>query len=129
MVALHIVLAAATVAGSLLVVGSALWSSIMGRQSGGRRDHRSAVDRAVLFVLGTVTVSSIVGILLLIAGSRPPDPLHYVYGPAALIALPVAIWIGARSASADTFRLRRDLWTAGGGIVLLGIVLRLYATG
>ena len=127
--ALHVVFAAATAAGCVVVVGLAILSSILGWQSKGRRDHRSALDRAVLVVLGAVILCGSVGILLIIAGSQPRDPLHYVYGPAALIALPFAIWIGARSASTDSFRLRRDLWTAGGGTVLLGIVLRLYATG
>jgi hypothetical protein len=128
-VALHIILAAVATAASLVVVASAIWSAVVGRRSGGRRDHRSALDRAVLVVLGSVLSADVIGAILLLAGSRPADPLHLVYGPAALVALPLAIWIGARSVSADPSRVRRDVWTAGGGIVLLGIVLRLFATG
>ena len=104
-------------------------SAIVGRRSGGRRDHRSAVDRAVLAVLGSVLAADLIGALLLVAGSRPADPLHFVYGAAALIALPVAIWVGALGARVGSSRVRRDAWTAGGGLVLLGIVLRLFATG
>jgi peptidoglycan/LPS O-acetylase OafA/YrhL len=116
-------------AGSAAIAGVAIWSAIAGRRSGGRTDHRFAVDRAVLAVLGLVAAAGVVGIALLMSGSRPLDPLHLVYGPAALVCLPVAIWIGTRVPAGGGSRLRRDVWTAGGGIVLLGLALRLFATG
>jgi hypothetical protein len=128
-VTLHVIFAVVATAASLVVAASAVLSAIVGRRSGGRRDHRSAVDRAVLAVLGSVLAADLIGALLLVAGSRPADPLHFVYGAAALIALPVAIWVGARGARVGSSRVRRDAWTAGGGLVLLGIVLRLFATG
>jgi hypothetical protein len=128
-VTLHIILAAVATAASLVVIGSAIWSAVVGQRSGGRRDHRSTVDRAVLLVLGSVLSTDLVGAIMLLSGSRPADPLHFVYGPAALIALPVAIALGARGIRAGSSRVRRDVWTAGGGIVLLGILLRLFATG
>jgi hypothetical protein len=43
--------------------------------------------------------------------------------------VPIAIWIGARTSAGRASRLRRDVWTAGAGVVLLGLVLRLVATG
>lgn len=129
MTVLHDFLGSALMGGSLVVIAAGIWSWVQGRRSGGRQDHRAAVDRAVLVVLGTVAVAGAVGIVLLIMGSRPVDPLHLVYGPAALIALPVAIGIGARTSASDRTRLRRDLWTAGGGVVLFGLGLRLLATG
>jgi hypothetical protein len=119
----------ASLAGSAAIVGVAIWSAIVGRRSSGRTDHRFAVDRAVLAVLVLVAAAGLVGIALLIDGSRPADPLHLVYGPAALVCLPVAIWLGARPAVGAGSRLRRDVWTAGGGIVLLGLAWRLLATG
>jgi hypothetical protein len=128
-VTLHVILAVVATAASLVVIASAIWSAVAGWRSGGRRDHRSAVDRAVLAVLGSALAAGLVGALLLGMGSRPADPLHFVYGPAALIALPVAIGVGARGTRAGSSRVRRDVWTAAGGLVLLGIVLRLFATG
>jgi hypothetical protein len=125
---LHVILAVMATAASLVVVASAIWSAVAGRRSGGHRDHRSAVDRAVLVVLGMALAAGLIGAVLIAVGSRPADPLHYVYGPAALIALPVAIWVGARATPAGS-RVRRDVWTAGGGLVLLGVMLRLFATG
>ena len=129
MVTLHVILAVVATAASLVVIASAIWSAASGRRSGGRRDHRSAVDRAVLTVLGGALAAGLVGAVLLVTGSRPADALHFVYGPAAVIALPIAIWVGARGTRAGSSRVRRDVWTAGGGVVLLGIMLRLFATG
>ena len=128
-VTLHVILTVAATAASLVVIAAAISSVLAGRRSGGHRDYRSAVDRAVLAVLGSTLAAALIGTVLLVTGSRPADPLHYVYGPAALIALPVAIWVGARATPAGSSRVRRDVWTAGGGLVLLGIVLRLFATG
>lgn len=127
--AVHELLGWTSIAASAGVVGVAIWSAIAGRRSGGRSDHRFGVDRAVLAVLVFVAAAGLVGIALLISGSRPADPLHLLYGPAALICMPVAIWLGARAAAGGGSRLRRDAWTAGGGIVLLGLALRLLATG
>jgi hypothetical protein len=129
LVTLHLILALMATAASLVLVASAMWSAVAGRRSGGRRDHRSAVDRVVLVVLGSAFAAGLIGNVLLVAGSRPADPLHFIYGAAALIVLPIAIWFGARRTRAGSSRVRRDAWTAGGGLVLLGIALRLFATG
>lgn len=128
---LHTQFGAAVMVGSLVVVVAAIRSALRGLRSGGRADHRLALDRAVLVVLGVLILAGLLGALLLATGSRPSDPLHLVYGPAGVVALPLAIWMGTRNASGDAnaTRVRRDLWTAGGGIVLLGIGLRLFATG
>jgi hypothetical protein len=126
---LHVILAVVAAAASLVVIASAIWSAVAGWRTDGRGDHRSAVDRAVLAVLGSVLAAGLIGAVLVVMGSRPADPLHFVYGPAALIALPAAIWVGARGTRVGSSRVRRDVWTAGGGLVLLGIVLRLFATG
>jgi hypothetical protein len=83
----------------------------------------------VLLVVGSVAVAELIGVALLLTGARPADPLHFLYGAAALIVLPVAISFGARTSSVDASRIRRDAWTVVGGIVLLGILFRLYATG
>jgi hypothetical protein len=127
--AAHNLLGLASIAVALIVVGAAAWSIVSARRSGGRRDHRFAVDRAVLAVLVILAAAALVGLALLATGSLPADPLHLLYGPAALIAVPVAIWIGARASAGRASRLRRDVWTAGGGIVLIGLGWRLVATG
>jgi hypothetical protein len=127
--AVHQLLGWASIAGSAAIVAVAIWSVIEGRRSSGRSDHRFAVDRSVLAVLVLVAAAGLIGIALLMSGSRPVDPLHLVYGPTAMVCLPVAIWIGTRASAGPGSRLRRDVWTAGGGMVLLGLTLRLLATG
>ena len=125
----HAFLGWAAIATSVAVLGVAAWSAIAGRRSGGRVDHRFAVDRAILATLISLAAAGLVGIARLLAGSRPADPLHLLYGPAAMISLPIAIALGARASGGRTSRLRREVWTAGGAIVLLGIAARLVATG
>jgi hypothetical protein len=127
--AAHNLLGLASIAVSLVVVGAGAWSVVSAKRSGGRTDHRFAVDRAVLAVLLLLTAAALVGVALLVSGAQPSDPLHLLYGPAALICVPLAIWIGAHASAGGASRLRRDVWTAGGGIVLLGLGLRLVATG
>jgi hypothetical protein len=129
MTGVHGSLGWALVVGAAILALAAVWSAVAARRSGGGRDHRLLVDRIVLGLLALVGCGGLLGLGLLAGGSRPADPLHLVYGPASLLTLPVAIWIGARGSRVDRPRLRRDLWTAGGAIVLVGIGLRLIATG
>ena len=125
----HAFLGWAAIATSVAVLGVAAWSVIAARRSGGRVDHRFAVDRAVLATLISLAAAGSVGIARLLAGSRPADPLHLLYGPAALITLPIAIGLGVRASRGRASRLRRDVWTTAGAVVLLGIGARLVATG
>jgi hypothetical protein len=127
--AAHDLLGLASIAATVIVIGAAGWSVTEARRSDGRIDHRFAVDRAVLGELLLLAAAGLVGMARLIDGSHPADPLHLLYGPAAVICLPVAILIGARASAGRASRLRRDAWTVLGGIVLLGLGLRLFATG
>jgi hypothetical protein len=127
--AAHTLLGLASIGGSVAVVGAAAWSVIVGRRSAGRRDHRFAVDRAVLAVLLLIAAAGLVGLAMLNGGAHPADPLHLLYGLAAIVCLPIAIAVGARLSAGQASRLRRDLWTAGGALVLVGLGLRLVATG
>ena len=127
--AAHELVGLAVIVGALVVFVTATWSAATGRRSSGRRDHRLATDRAILVVLGLLVAAGLLGVALLVMGSRPTDPLHFLYAVAGLVCLPAAIWIGAGRPAADSTRVRRDTWTAGGAVVLFGIGLRLLATG
>ena len=81
-----------------------------------------AVDRTILVALGAVLVAMSTGIVLLIEGSRPRDPLHLVYAAAALLVLPIARFGGA-------FAGRRALAVGIGAALLLTILVRLAQTG
>jgi hypothetical protein len=126
---LHQLLGLASIAGAVIVVGAATWSVTAARRSAGRQDHRFAVDRAVLAALLLVAAAGVVGLTMLVSGSQPTESVHLLYGPVAFLCLPIAISVGARVSAGHASRLRRDIWTAGGGLVLVGIGLRLVATG
>ena len=119
-------LVVAATAGFLVV---ALWSVLAGWQSAGGRDHRFAVDRAVLLVVALVGLNDLLGIVLLATGRRPTDPLHLLYGVAVLATAPIGWWLGGRSGSGRAAtRLRRDVWLLGTAVVLIGLELRLFMT-
>ena len=120
------VVVGATIA--LLLVG--LWSTVSARRSEGRVDHRFAVDRLVLLVVGLIAANGIVGSLVLAGGSRPADALHLLYGPAALVTLPVGVWLSRRGQGfTGAPEPRRDGGLVVAALVLLGLELRLFMTG
>jgi hypothetical protein len=110
-------------------VAVAIWSAFAGRQSGGTRDHRFAVDRAVLLVVALLALDDLVGIVLFATGRRPTDALHLLYGVAVLGTAPIGWWLSGRSRSGPPpTRLRRDVWLLGTAVVLIGLELRLFMT-
>jgi len=104
----------ATLAGAALGAGFA----------GGRR-WLVAADRLILALLVLVAVAVALGpVLALGRGSGPSDPLHLVYAAVALLAMPVLRLEAMRRRSA-----RAGWWICAGGLVTLGALLRLWATG
>lgn len=58
-------------------------------------------------------------------GVRPPsDPMHYVYALAAIGAVPAGRFLAVRRGSS-----RVSWWVAGGALVTLLALLRLWSTG
>jgi hypothetical protein len=77
-----------------------------------------------------VAVNGLAGLFLLANGPPPADSLHLLYGSAALVTLPVGVWLGRRGRGAGSAGApRRDGWLVVAAIVLLGIELRLFMTG
>jgi hypothetical protein len=101
--------------GVVVLVATIGWSRL-------GRPGRLAVDRAILAAIVAVLVAIGSGLLLVIGGPRPSDPLHFVYATAALLVLPVVRF-------AQRLAGRRALWIAVGAAVLLGLVVRLAQTG
>lgn len=71
-----------------------------------------------------VAADGVAGMLLALGGRRPADPLHLVVGPAALLALPLALVAGRRAGGRA-----QAWWLFLGWIVLLGLSLRAVGTG
>lgn len=128
----HQIVAYLALAAVAALLAAAVWSLVVGRRSGGALDHRFAVDRLILGAGALLAVNGLVGILLLVGGSRPADPLHLLYGPVALITPALGWWLGGRPGDGGlrpATRVRRDAWLVAAGVVLLGVSLRLFATG
>lgn len=118
------------VASTAALLGAAAWSWLTGRRSGGRVDHRFAVDRLVLVSLAAIAVAVVLGLVVLAGGGRPADPLHLLYGVLACVALPAGWALAGRAgAGSGVTRRGRDAWLTVAAAVLLGIELRLFLTG
>jgi amino acid transporter len=114
---------------ALLIVAAA--AAATARRSAGVIDHRFAVDRLVLLVLAIIAVNGVIGLMLLAAaGRRPADDLHLVYGPAALLSLPVGVVLGRRGPPTNARAWGRRIgWIIVATVLLLGVELRLFMTG
>lgn len=126
---LHHLLAILVVAATVTLLAASGWSASATRRSGGARDHRFAVDRLVLAVIGLVLANGLVGLVLIGTGGRPADALHLLYGPAALVTLPIGVSLSRRASTRTGAPRRSDRWLVVATILLLGIELRLFATG
>ncbi len=124
----HQFVAWAVVIVTIVLATAAAWSAAEARRSAGARDHRFAVDRLVLVVLAALVVNLLIGAVLLAGGRRPEDPLHLLYGPAALVTLPIGRWLATRRGTGAD-RRRRDLWLVAAAVVLVGLEVRLFMTG
>jgi hypothetical protein len=110
--------------------GAAAWSAAAGRRSDGASDHRFAVDRLIGLVVVLIAANAALGALLVAGGARPADPLHFLYGPAALLTAPIGWLLGGRQGTGGAAtRVRRDVWVAIAAVVLIGLEARLLATG
>ena len=72
----------------------------------------------------TIAAQAVLGITLAAAGKRPIDALHFVFGPATLLALPIAV-LGARG---RTIRAA-GLILGAGWLLTLALSLRAAGSG
>jgi hypothetical protein len=71
--------------------------------------------------VAAVALQVVVGLVLVITGQRP-QVLHWFYGSATLLALPVALAIGGRAGRDER------IWIIGGAVVTVLFALRAIAT-
>jgi len=89
-----------------------------------RRVHPSL--RAYLFLsFLTIVVQGGVGLVLFVAGDRPAEGLHWFYGPATLLSLPVAWSFAGRGADPR----REALALFAGALAVFLFSLRAIGTG
>jgi len=83
-----------------------------------------AVRVYLRLTVAAVAVQVVIGIVLVATGSRPTQGLHWFYGAATLVALPLAMWIGRRLG-----RREEPLWVMGGAVGTLLFAFRAIGTG
>jgi heme A synthase len=83
-----------------------------------RRRSSPALRVYVLLSAGAIAVQAVLGIGLALSGHRPLDGIHFFYGPAVLLSLPLALLVASRSDERG-----EQLALLGGclAVVLLGI--------
>lgn len=113
---LHLVLAV------LVAVGGGTVAIVVILGAATHHPVRFALDRVILGVLLLLAIAVLSGLVILVTGARPHDPLHLLYAVLALLVLPVArFW--------DRLSDRRALAVVVGSVVIIALVLRLFQTG
>lgn len=74
--------------------------------------------------VAVVAVQVVVGIVLVITGSRPAQGIHWFYGAATLISLPLGFAIGGRMSARE-----EPIWVVGGAVATVLFALRALGTG
>jgi hypothetical protein len=80
-----------------------------------------------LYLRATIVLAAVqvaIGIVLVATGERPHQFLHWLYGAATLLTLPVAMTIGKRLGARE-----ERVWLAGGAVLTMLFALRAIATG
>jgi heme A synthase len=75
-------------------------------------------------MIALVAVQVAIGLVLVATGNRPQQLIHWFYGAATLLALPLAMVIGRRLGGRE-----EQIWLAGGAVMTLLFALRALATG
>jgi hypothetical protein len=71
-----------------------------------------------------IVVQALVGLGLFVGGNRPAESLHWIYGPAVLLSLPVA-WVLTRGSGE-----RREAWgLMFGSLAVFLLTIRAIGTG
>ena len=83
-----------------------------------------AVGIYVRFIVVAVAIQVVIGLVLVATGSRPHEVLHWLYGAATLVSIPIAVAVGRRLGGRE-----EQIWLAGGAVLTVLFALRAIATG
>ncbi len=83
-----------------------------------------AVRAYLRLSVAAVAVQVVIGIVLVATGHRPSQLIHWFYGAATLLALPVAMFIGGGRGERE-----EPLWVVGGAVATLLFAFRAITTG
>jgi hypothetical protein len=74
--------------------------------------------------IALVAIQVAIGLVLVATGHGPHQVLHWLYGAATLLTLPVAMLVGRRLGGRQ-----EQIWVAGGAVLTVLFALRAMATG
>jgi hypothetical protein len=74
--------------------------------------------------IALVAIQVVIGLVLIATGHRPQQLLHWFYGAATLLTLPLAMTIGKRLGGRE-----EQIWLAGGAVMTMLFAFRAIATG
>lgn len=118
MVSLHQTIATAL---GILMLLLGLWGIVMGLA---KRPVGGSFRSTYVLSLAVFGLQAVVGLLLLVSGSRPRDTLHILYGIVPFLALGYAFSYSARMPP------RKESFTLGiAALFTFGLVLRACGTG
>ncbi len=88
-----------------------------------KQPFNSAYQGALVIALVLGVVQALIGVLLLVTGTRPRDDLHYLYGLSIIVALPlVQQYLAKRT-------LSRNLAYGLASLFMMGLAIRAITTG
>ncbi len=82
------------------------------------------IRRYLQVMIALVAVQVAIGLVLVATGDRPQQLIHWFYGAATLVTLPIAMLIGKRLGGRE-----EQIWLAGGAVMTVLFALRALATG
>jgi len=109
-------------ANAILLLG--LLGTLWGLENMVRRRVSPALRAYLRLTFLAIVVQGVVGLVLFAGGNRPAEGLHWIYGPATLLSLPVA-W----SLSSGSDQRREAVALFGGALAVFLFSLRAIGTG
>ena len=83
-----------------------------------------AVRVYLRLTVAAVAVQAVIGVVVFATGHHPSQGIHWFYGVATLVSLPLAFFIGSRLPSRE-----EPLWVMGGAVATVLFALRALSTG
>jgi type IV secretory pathway VirB3-like protein len=109
--------------GLAIVVGATL-GAIVAVASLFRPQIVPALHIYTRIAVAAIGLQMLIGLILVATGHRPHDALHWLYGAATLLALPLSRWMGAPLKDRD-----KRLWLTAGAVATVLLALRSAMTG
>ena len=83
-----------------------------------------AVRVYLRLTVAAIAVQVVIGIVLVGTGHRPAQGIHWFYGAAMLLAMPLAFTVGARLPARE-----QPWWIVGGAVATVLLATRALTTG